>query len=84
MGKYRTEVYWWHGNLDVRVWKVDVFISLNAETDFHCNLSRFLKIFSSCKAGKWNIYEISAEDLSFLLRNMNVMDSHDFRDHINH
>lgn len=82
MNKYRTEVYWWRGVIDVKIWKDDVFIVLTAETDFHPALTKFCKVFSACKAGKWNIYEISAADVAFLLANMKVTDSQDYRNQV--
>lgn len=82
MSKYRTEVYWLNGILNVKIWKHDVFLNLTTDTESHPRIARFLKLFQCCKAGKWNIYEINASDVAFLLMNMKVTYSDDYRNQV--
>lgn len=81
--EYRAEVFWYMGELDVRVWNNGVIHNLHTETDMHPNLNEFRKIFAGCKAKKTNIYMISAKSVAFLLNNMSVGYSEEYVDRSN-
>lgn len=80
---YRAEVFWYMGNLDVRLWNNGVLIDLHCNTDMHRNLSEFGKTFPQCKARAWNVYLLSPRSVVFLLANMEVTDSKEFFDRTN-
>lgn len=80
---YRAEVFWYMGELDVKVWNNGVVLDLHTETEMHPRLAEFMKTFPACKAKVVNVYMLSARSVSFLLTNMRVNNSEEFVDRTN-
>lgn len=81
--RYRAEVFWYAGILDVRVWNNGVIVDLHVETNMHRNEGEFMRIFAGCKAKVWNVYLISPKSVAFLLNNMTVGISEEYVDRTN-